>query len=274
MTQKGIVVGTNTGLGDQIVMNGGVRYLSQCYNKVWLVTWENRAKHAEYLYKDCPNVEVYVKPSLEHSRQAPMRMEAAHREIVESHPEFEIEPYKRCFFCDQKDWAKLAKRFQLPSNTIFPRIFYARLGVDYGKRYTNQKIPRDFQRESHLYDRLQLPDKPFIFVVNDSRSSKYNIKVKTDKLVVNPLDYPWWKDTLIYDWQTVIQLADEIHTVNTSWFHLARTMQLQVPKFYYSARKVKFCEQNEEFLNDEYDNGWTLVTGDWTNQTKKGWQFT
>ena len=88
------------------------------------------------------------------------------------------------------------------------------------------------------------------------------------------MDCPWWKGTLIYHWQKVIENADEIHTVNTSWFHLARTMQLQVPKFYYSARKVRFCEQNEEFLNDEYDNGWTLVTGDWASKTKKGWQFT
>jgi hypothetical protein len=268
---KGIMVGTNTGLGDQIIMNGGVRYLAECYDKVWLVTWENRAKHAEYLYKDCPNIEIYVKPSLEHSRQASIRMKAAYREIVESHPEYEIDPYKRCFFCDQNDWAKLAKRFELPSNTIFPRIFYARLGVDYNKRYTNQKIPRDFQRESRLYDRLQLSDKPFVFVVNDSRSSKYSIKVKTDKLIINPLDYTWWKDTLIYDWQTVIQLADEVHMVNTSWFHLARTMQLQVPKFYYAARKVRFCEQNIEFLNDDYDSGWQLVSGSWRNKSKNNW---
>jgi hypothetical protein len=270
---KGIVVGTNTGLGDQIVMNGGIRYLSQCYDKVWLVTWENRAKHAEYLYKDCPNIEVYVKPSLEHSRQAPMRMESAHREIVESHPDFEIKPYTRYWFIKLKEWAKLAKRFELPSNTIFPRIFYARLGVDYSKRYTFQKIPRDFNIESRVYDLLQIK-KPYIFVVNDCRSSKFNIDIETDKTIVNPMDYPWWKDTLIYDWQMVMELADEIHTVNTSWFHLARAMQLHVPKFYYSARKVRFCEQNKEFLNDEYDNGWTLVTGDWSSKKKNNWKYT
>lgn len=270
---KGIVVGVNTGLGDQIVMNGGIRYLAECYDKVWLVTWENRARHAEYLYKDCPNVELYTKPNIKHSRQASMRMEAAHKEIVKSHPEFEIEPYKRCWFCSQKDWAKLAKRFELPSNTIFPRIFYARLGVDYNKRYAFQKIPRDFKIEEQVYDLLEIK-KPYVFVVNDCRSSKFSIDINTDKLIINPLDYPWWKDTLIYHWQKIIENADEIHTVNTSWFHLARTMQLQVPKFYYSARKVRFCEQNDEFLNDEYDNGWTLVTGDWDEQTKKGWQFT
>ena len=270
---KGIVVGVNTGLGDQIVMNGGIRYLAECYDKVWFVTWENRARHAEYLHKDCPNVEVYVKPNLQHSRQAPMRMKAAHKEIVASNPEYEIDPYKRCFFCDQKDWAKLAKRFNLPSDTIFPRIFYARLGVDYSKRYTFQKIPRDFKIERQVYDLLEIK-KPYIFVVSDCRSCKFNIDTNTDKTIINPADCLWLKDTLIYHWQTVMQLADEIHTVNTSWFHLARTMQLQVPKFYYSARKVRFCEQNEEFLNDEYDDGWTLVTGDWTNKTKKGWQFT
>ena len=254
-------------------MNGGIRYLAECYDKVWLVTWKNRARHAEYLYKDCPNIEVCVKPNIKHSRQASMRMEAAHREIVESHPDFEIEPYKRCFFCDQKDWAKLAKRFNLPNDTIFPRIFYARLGVDYSKRYAFQEIPRDFKIESQVYDLPEIK-KPYVFVVNDCRSSKFSIDINTDKTIINQMNYLWLKDTLIYHWQKVIENADEIHTVNTSWFHLARAMQLQVPKFYYSARKVRFCEQNEEFLNDEYDNGWTLVTGDWDNKDKKGWQFT
>lgn len=272
---KGIVVGHNSGLGDQIVMNGGIRYLAECYDKVWFVTWENRAKHAEYLYEDCENIEVYVKPSLKHSRQGTMRNEAAYREITENNPDYEFEPYKRYFWCEQKDWAIKAKRLGLPQNTIFPRIFYGILGVPYEKRYTFQKIPRDFARERRLLEKLQLNGKPYIFVVDDCRSSKFKIDVVAgDKTIVNPLDYPWWKDTLIYDWQTVMECADEIHTINTCWFHLARSLQLNVPKLYYAAREVRFCEQNIEFLNDEYDNGWKLVSGNWSKIDKYKWHWT
>jgi len=271
---RGIVIGHNTGLGDQIVMNGAVRYLAECYDKVWFVTWENRARHAEYLYKDCPNIEIYTKPNIKSTKQGMLRMLAAHGEIVESNPEYEIQPYKRYYYCDPKDWARYANKFNMPNDVIFPRVFYSIMGVDYNKRYNFQKIPRNLERESRVYNKLQLPAEPFVFVVDDSRSSKYNLKIKTDKVIVNPLDYPWWKDTLIYDWQTVMQLADEIHTLNTSWFHLARTMQLQTPKFYYPARTVKFCEQNIEFLNDGYDDGWELVSGSWSKKGKPNWWLT
>jgi len=272
---KGIVVGHNTGLGDQIVMNGGIRYLSQCYDKVWFITWENRAKHARFLYKDCENVEIYVKPSIKHSRQGVMRNEAAYREITESNPDYEFAPYKRYFWFDQKDWKVKASRLGLPEDTIFPRIFYGILGVPYSTRYDFQKIPRDFQIESELHSRLNIePNEKYIFVANDSRSAKYHINIDTEKKIINPLDYPFWKDTLIYDWQTTIQLADEIHTVNTSWLHLIRSLKLSTPKFYYSAREVSFCEQNEEFLNDYGDSGWEIVKGNWKSDIKKKWHWT
>lgn len=268
---RGLVIGHNTGLGDQIIMNGGVRYLAECYDRVWFVTWENRAKHAEYLYKDCENIEVYVKPSIKSAKQGVLRMKSAYDEIVESNTDYEFEDYKRLFWTYQHHWAKFAEEEGLPDDTIFPRIFYKLLGTDYNCRYRCQKIPRDFAKEGKLYHEINPDGRPFVFVVDDSRSSKYNIKIKTNKMIINPLDFPWWRDTLIYDWQTVMQLADEIHTINTSWFHLARTMQLQVPKFYYAAREVRFCEQNIEFLNDDYDSGWRLVAGNWRKKDKKNW---
>ncbi len=267
---RGIVVATNTGLGDQIIMNGAVRYLAECYDQVWFVTWENRKKHAEFLYKDRPNIEIYTKPSIKSAKQGVLRMESAYNEIVEANPEYEIQPYKRCFWTYQHHWAKFAEEAGLADNVIFPRIFYNIIGVPYERRYRHQKIPRDFKRESELFQRLDINEK-FVFLCNDSRSSKYNIQPKTDKRIINPADFPWMKDTLIYDWQTVMQLADEIHTVNTCWFHLARTLQLKVPKYYYPARNVLFCEQNDEFLNDNHDNGWTLLEGQWKHTNKRQW---
>lgn len=267
------MIGHNTGLGDQIIMNGAVRYLAECYDKVWYVTWENRAKHAEYLYKNVSNVEIYIKPSIASTRQGVMRMKAAYNEIKENNPDYELYPFKQCFWTSQKDWGKFAKKFNMSDDTIFPRIFYAILGVPYEKRYLHQKIPRNLQKEKELYHQINPDGRPYIFVVNDSRSSKYNMKIENrNKIIINPLDFPWWKDTLIYDWQTVMQLADEIHTVNTSWFHLARSLQLSIPKFYYAAREVMFCEQNDEFLNDDFDSGWRLVTPEnLVIKNKKNW---
>ena len=271
MTLKGIVVGHNTGLGDQIIMNGAVRYLAECYDKVWYVTWTTRDKHARFLYKNCSNIEVYIKPRPASTRQSMLRLEAAHKEIVEANPEYKIEPYKRCFWSSQEDWKRFAEKFEM-GDTIFPRVFYKIMGVDYSKRFKYQKIPRDFVTERKLYERVN-PKKPYAFCVNDSRSSKYNFKFETDLQIINPLEFDFWGDTMIYDWQFLIENAAEIHMVNTSWFHLAKTLRSNVKKkFYYAVRNVEMCEQNDEFLNDEFDSGWTLIRPENTQiKTKSKW---
>lgn len=268
--QKGIVIGHNTGLGDLIIMNGAIRYLAEKYDKVYLVTWENRAKHAKFLYRDNPKIEVYVKPSIASSKQGILRMEAAYNEIVSANRDFNFGPYRRCFWNLQDDWKKFAIKMQMPSGTIFPRIFYGIVGVPYEARYKYHRIERDNTREQDLYDRLNLKQ-PYAFVINDSRSSKYNFNFQTNLPKVNPLDFEFWKDTLIFDWQKVIENADELHMINTSWFHLARTMQLKVPKYYYTARKVEMCEQNEEFLNDEFDSGWLKIDPKCSIKDKPKW---
>lgn len=262
MSLKGFVIGHNTGLGDQIIMNGAARYVADCYDKVWYVTWANRAKHAEFLYRDCDNIEIYVKPSIASTRQGVMRMEAAYREIVENNPDYEFPPYKRGYYSAQKDWKRFSQQFGFEENTIFPRIFYEIMGVPYDVRYKFQKITRDFTRERKLYESLVKHTpvrKPYAFCVNDSRSSKYTFDFQTDLPIINPLDFPFWKDTLLYDWQFAMENAAEIHMVNTSWFHLAKTLRMNKPKYYYAAREVEMCEQNDEFLNDDFDSGWTLV---------------
>lgn len=144
--QRSIVVGHNTGLGDLIVMNGAIRYLAEKYDKVFLVTWENRAKHAKFLYRNNPKVEIYVKPSIASSKQGILRMEAAYNEIVSVNKDFSFEPYKRFFWNSPNDWRKLADKAGLSHDTIFPKIFYAMMNVDYDARYKYCKIERDEDR--------------------------------------------------------------------------------------------------------------------------------
>jgi hypothetical protein len=254
-------------------MNGAVRYLAEIYDKIWFVTWEHRRKHAEFLYKNCQNVEIYVKPAIASAKQGILRMGAAYNEIVEKNNNYQFDPYNRCFYPAVEDWKKFQTKLNLPSNTIFPRVFYGMIGVPYEKRYTYQKIPRDFEAEKILFDKLKI-NKPYAFVVNDSRSSKFKFEIQTNLQIINPLEFNFWKNTLIYDWQLVIENAKEIHTVNTSWFHLARTLKLNIPKFYYSVRKVEMCEQNEEFVNDDFDKGWKIMNVKNSETRKQKWWLT
>lgn len=76
---------------------------------------------------------------------------------------------------------------------------------------------------------------------------------------------------MIFDWQKVIENADEIHVLNTSWFHLIKSMRLNIPKYYYTVRKVEMCEGNQDFLNDKFDHGWIKINPSHTSRDKPKW---
>tara|TARA_R110000824_G_scaffold288465_4_gene476360 strand:+ start:900 stop:1736 length:837 start_codon:yes stop_codon:yes gene_type:complete len=250
-----IVVANNTGIGDAIVMNGSVRYLASKYNKVYLVCWDSRFKHIEFMYRDNDRIIPFVKPHPSSTRQARLRQESAYRKITEENPSVNFPPLRRCYFNKESEWLEQARRLNLPNDVIWPHVFYAVQGVPYGERYKSYFLLRDLEREDSLFETLKLPKK-YAFVVRDSRKYRFDFKPPTSLPVVDPTDHPW-QDTLIFDWIKVIKNASEIHTVDTSWMHLVRMCQVDVPKFYWAERDLIMT--GDGYLNDNYDFGWTRV---------------
>ena len=62
----------------------------------------------------------------------------------------------------------------------------------------------------------------------------------------------------------VIENATEVHTVDTSWFHLIKQMRLDKPKYYYHVRNYSVLQNlfTSCYINDEHDNGWTILNKD------------
>ena len=65
------------------------------------------------------------------------------------------------------------------------------------------------------------------------------------------------KTNLIFDWMGVIEKAKEIYTVDTSFFHLIKSMRLPQEKFYVHSRKTIAIGQ--DYINSEFDNNWTMI---------------
>ena len=93
-----IVVGHNAGLGDLIVMNGAVRHLATQYDKTYLVCWDSRLKHVDFVYRDNDNIVPFVKPHPASTRQAILRQNSAYQYLVEHNPEVEFAPFRRGLF--------------------------------------------------------------------------------------------------------------------------------------------------------------------------------
>lgn len=254
--QKGIVVGHNNGLGDLIVMNGCVRYLASKYDVTYLTCFDSRLKHYEFVYRQEPNIKLAVSPFPKSSRQARLRQVSSYKKIVSDNINIDWSAgLRRTHWTTFEEWRKRLHELGLKEeSTIWPELFYAIMDVPYSARYEYFNIPRDHQRESQLKSRLNLPNK-YAFCIDDTRKFKYGIQWNTDLPLVNPLSFPFWKDTLIFDWMQVIEEASEIHTVDTSWMHLIRMMKLSVPKFYYQLRDLIMI--GDGYLNDHFEQGWT-----------------
>lgn len=258
---KGIVVCPNTGLGDAIVMNGAVRYLAKKYQEVYILQLEGNFKHIDFMYRNDPNIKPYYIVQPKSSRQVMLRFKKAYNHIKKLNPHITFEPYKFQWKHLEKDWVKMAKNFGLGNETIWQKIFYRNLGVPHEARYSHFDIPRDRDSEQKLLDCLNLPNE-YAFVVKVAGGVNYNIEAKTNLPIVNPFDfdrgYRPLNSTLLFDWSKIIENAKEIHTVDTSWMHLIRSLKLKVPKFFYNYRNVAFS-QADEYLNDEGDSGWTRI---------------
>lgn len=256
--KKGIIIAHNNGLGDLIVMNGCVRYLASQYDVAYLVCFDTRTKHYEFMYRDNPNIILFEKPHPRNSRQARLRQESATKAIQEQNPDIDWSAgLRRTYWTLPEEWIRFAKRLKMATDkTIWPELFYAIMKVPYKCRYDNYYLPRNKEREDAVCNRINLPEK-YAFVIDDTRKFKYELELQTDLPVINPLEFDFWRDTLIFDWMKIIEQASEIHTVDTSWFHLIRMLQLNIPKFYYEVRDVIMI--GDGYLNDAFDSGWTRV---------------
>tara|TARA_Y100000004_G_scaffold195518_1_gene262715 strand:+ start:227 stop:1060 length:834 start_codon:yes stop_codon:yes gene_type:complete len=272
--KSGIVIGHNAGLGDMIIMNGAIRYLATKYDEVHVITWAHNAPHINFVYRDCENIRPYFMPPPKSTRQAILRMHAGYQRIVELNPHISFEPYKQYYYSSRHHWHNLITQLNLPSDIIWPRMFYHILQVPYEKRYSEFNITRDHAREDDLLKKLNLPEK-YAFACDNISSHRYNIKKwETSLPIINPDDFnqgygPLLGDSLIFDWRKVIENASEIHTVDTCWLHLARMARLQIPtKKYYKVRKVRLSS-SPDYLNDEYDSGWSIVVPKRDNYTSR-----
>tara|TARA_Y100001938_G_scaffold145561_1_gene222502 strand:- start:4981 stop:5766 length:786 start_codon:yes stop_codon:yes gene_type:complete len=245
------IIAHNTGLGDHIMMNGAARYLLNSYDQVYVVTYGQKVEHVKYMYRDDPRIHIVAETDAASGKHA-------QRKIRKIRARYEKEGFDaRMFFWPyMRDWPDLVERIGLDvEKSCWCEAFYKAVGVDYKQRHESFYFKRDPHRERELYKRLGLP-KEYAFVASKRAKKQSRIYLNTKLPIVSPDSFPL--KTLVFDWMSVIENATEIHTVDTSWFHLIKSMKLDNPRFFHRyARPVPACGEN--YLNDGYDNGWTDI---------------
>ena len=253
-----VFLANNSGLGDYILMNGATRYVAAQpeVDNVHLlcIGTHNKFTNVKWMYRDDPNIIVYPEPphnSLSHARR---KIKRHGKRFARQFPNL----HKRAFFWSTQDWWAMMPHFGLDrEKNCWTELFYAAHGAPYSARHENFHLERDLDREGKLLNSLNLPSE-YAFCSNTSSRGSYAMKPSSKLPVVSPRDLP---DDLIFDWMGVIENATEVHTVDTSWFHLIKQMRLDKPKYFYHVRNYSALQNHFTscYINDEYDNGWTIL---------------
>ena len=197
MLNNSIYIHHHLGLGDHIVCNGLVRKIVSDNegSDITLAVKQHNLKSVKSLYKGSA---IKFDPILND-------IEAQH-----NYPIYSKVIRVGFEYCDINNWET---------------SFYALCGLDYSLRYSNFKIERDYDSEKLLLSKLSLPDK-YIFCNINSSVGEFPITIESGlpKIYLQPLT------DSIFDWIPVIEGAQEIHTIDSSIFHLMKQLSLPQKK--------------------------------------------
>lgn len=192
------------GLGDHIILSGGLKYLKRnnLLGPAFCICKHAYLASVQQLYEDLEGFEII---SVNNWKGAEILVEQwkGQRLIVG--------------FDKMQDWCH------------FDKDFYRILQVDFNERWNSFTINRNSYAESELLKQLNLPDN-FIFVHDDSARG-----FEIDEGYLNkslPIVRPFLTSS-IFDWMPVLERATEIHCICSSFKHLADSLPSIKADLYY-----------------------------------------
>ena len=214
-----IYIHHHLGLGDHIVCNGLVHHIlkiTEVNEPVFLAVKRHNYSSVKHLYEDTR----VILDAVENDKEA-----EGHYKDAETVFRLGFENHRT------SDWEK---------------SFYDQLDLDYEKRFSEFSIKRNFANEKSLIEELNLPDK-FAFCNFKGSTGDYACEADTDLLRVylKPIT------ASVFDWIGVLEKATEIHTIDSSIFHLIKQLNLNCRKVFYDVRHGTH--------ENTFDDGWAIA---------------
>ncbi len=107
--------------------------------------------------------------------------------------------------------------------------FYKSQNIPFENRFKLNSFPRDLNAEKLLFEKLNLREKSYIFVHDDhSRNLSIPEAYLENKKVIRP-----FKTNNIFEWCYIIENAEEVHCICSSFKALVDSIQVTKPKLFY-----------------------------------------
>tara|TARA_Y100001970_G_C14142205_1_gene807810 strand:+ start:602 stop:1342 length:741 start_codon:yes stop_codon:yes gene_type:complete len=220
------------GLGDTIICNGLVNFLSTKYSKIYLPVKENLFNTVQFLYSENKKLSLFK-----------ISNESREEDIDE--------------FASSKNLKILRVGYQNVKDQPFNLAFYKQLGLPYrySKKYFN--IPSDINKEillkEHLINFYNVNPKSYSIIHNEYQfpGGKFDLKF-TDKenAIYVSKESDLFMNLFLY--KGLIESAQTIHCINSSFLHLVERVNKRAKLYYHNLRKN----------NLHLSNKWTYVEYD------------
>jgi hypothetical protein len=200
------------GLGDHIICNGMVRHFYERNNDMQLCVAFSNARNVEHMYRDLPSLQLI-------QINKPTDADYLGTDVM------------------RIGFDKLPKYFGQMS---FDRAFYDIAKLDFNIRFDKFGFERDYDREQQLIKELNPEGEPFIFI-HDAPDKGFNIRTPDTKykIIRNDLRF------LIFDYIGLIEAAEEVHFMQSSFKELICSYRLLKPRLY----QHNYVRQYNQWLN-------------------------
>ena len=205
---------THLGLGDHIVCNGLLNHFSESFNKIYLPVKSRDLNNVNYLYKDTNKIEVF---KIEH--------------------ETEVEDISS--FAKKNNLTILKVGFK-KRKPPFNLSFYKQFNLPYNYSFNKFKITRDEEKEESLLKHLKNTYEvkgPYQVVHNQSSYGKVDLQSNKNlpKIYIEK-ETDLYKNIFLY--LKVIENAEEIHCLDSSFLHLVERVNTNANLFFHNIKKL------------------------------------
>ena len=213
------------GLGDHIVCNGLVNYVSTKSEKIFLPVNTLFEDQITYLYKDNKKIEIF-----------PVNL----GEVNDAHVEVESLAHEHSI-----PILKIGFENRLNQKVPFYKSFYKQIGLKYNISYKHFNCPSDKEKEKELYNHLvkvfNVEDDKYLLIHDEASDTQYNLKAESDLKAIN-LSNKFDIFDNIFLYKKIINDASEIHCINSSFAHLVDRFDTKGKLIYHDVRggRLKF----------------------------------
>jgi hypothetical protein len=247
------------GLGDHISANGLVRsllYKHEC-DKLDILVWNTYIDTIRFMYRDEPRINPISIASGRELNDLKQILNTNKYNIIyfighEMSDSFLKEIKDTKIICTS--FAELCRIYG-PNNDCH-QLYYKGAGIDFSTRFDKFYYIRDLAAEEALYKKYNPNNLPYIFI-HDDKNRGYSIEIDSKYFIIknNPTEN-------IFNYYKLLQNAEEIHCMESSFRCLLETIELKNTKLFlhhYIRKTTPFLDNNNKIISGATQKVWNIV---------------